>query len=89
MATNPTLKRRKKESATKVLLRRRNSDRDRQRRFRERQLDDGKKSVTAFLTPEAQTILDAEKDRTGESNSDVIERAIMNLKPKLKRRKAK
>ena len=89
MATK--LIRRKKESDTKVLLRRRETDKDRQIRFRERQLAEGKKPVMAYLTPEARTILDREKDRAGESNSEVIERAILNLKPKpqLKRRKAK
>jgi hypothetical protein len=68
-----------------------NSDRDRQRRYRERQLDEGKKSITVFISTEAHTILMEAKDRTGESNSDVIERAILNLKtkPKLKRRKRK
>jgi hypothetical protein len=81
MATNPNLRRRKKESDTKVLLRRRNSDKDRQRRFRERQLDDGKKSVTAYLSPEAQFILNREKRKTGESNSEIMERAILKLKP--------
>ena len=91
MATNPTLRRRKKESAAKILLRRRGTDNDRQQRFRERQLAEGKKAVTAYISPKAQAILDAEKDRTGESNSDIIEKAILNLKPnpKLKRRKAK
>jgi ribosomal protein S7 len=91
METNPTLRRRKKESATKVLLRRRNSDKERQRRYRERQLDDGKKSVTVFISSEAHTILIEAKDRTGESNSEIIEQAILNLKtkPKLKRRKTK
>jgi len=89
MTANPTLRRRKKESDTKVLLRRRETDKERQRRYRERQLDDGKKAVTAYLSPKAQTILDGEKNRTGESNSEIIERAILNLKtkPQLKRRK--
>ena len=82
MTANPTLRRRKKESAPKALLRRRNSDKERQRRFRERQLDAGKKPITAYISTKAQFILNREKRKTGKSTSEIIEQAILNLKPK-------
>jgi len=81
------LKRRKKESALTLLKRRRKSDKDRQERFRQKQLAAGKRPITVYISQEALNILNHEKGKTGETNSEIIERAILNLKPKLKRRK--
>ncbi len=62
-----------------TLTQRRKTDRDRQNRWRQRQRDQGKKQVSAMISLKAQLILSREKKRTGESNSQVIERAILNL----------
>ena len=67
------------------LKERRKSDRERQRRWKERQKQQGKKLVSAMISLKAQLILFREKKRTGESNSEVIERAILNLNKKPKR----
>lgn len=58
---------------------RRKSDRLRQKRWRNRQLDQGKKQVSAMISLKAQLILNREKKRSGENNSQVIERAIIAL----------
>ncbi len=82
-----------------TLKQRRLSDQRRQKRFREAQLAEGKRPVTAFISKKAQDVLNEKKTETGETNSAIIERAILNLRPKpqlrrkpkpqLKRRKAK
>jgi len=71
----------------KTLMQRRKTDRERQKRFRERLEADGKKAVTAILRPEAQARLEKERKITGETYSQIIERAILGLKPKLIKRK--
>jgi hypothetical protein len=69
----------KKEIAMATLKERRHSDRQRQARWRQRQRQEGRKQVTAMISLKAQIILKREKKRTGESNSEVIERAILLL----------
>jgi hypothetical protein len=58
---------------------RRKSDRQRQKRWREKQTSQGKKQISAMLSLKAQLILNREKKRRGETNSQVIERAILKL----------
>lgn len=58
---------------------RRKTDRARQQRWRDRQRSQGKKQISAMISLKAQLILSREKKRTGETNSDIIERAILNL----------
>ena len=60
---------------------RRRTDRMRQAKWRDRQRKQGKKQISAMLSLKAQLILNREKKRTGESSSDVIERAILGLTP--------
>lgn len=65
-----------------TLTQRRKTDRERQNRWRQRQRQHGKKQVSAMISLKAQLILTREKKRTGETNSQVIERAILNLAPR-------
>jgi hypothetical protein len=58
---------------------RRKTDRARQQRWRDRQRSRGKMQISAMISLKAQLILKREKKRTGETNSDIIERAILNL----------
>ncbi|MGD9008302.1 MAG: hypothetical protein PVG41_10280 [Desulfobacteraceae bacterium] len=58
---------------------RRKSDRQRQKRWREKQISLGKKQISAMISLKAQLILNREKKRSGETNSQVIERAILKL----------
>lgn len=58
---------------------RRNSDRRRQKRWRERQVEQGKKQISAMISLKAQLVLHREKKRSGETNSQIIERAILAL----------
>ena len=58
---------------------RRKSDRQRQKRWREKQISQGKKQIAAMISLKAQLILNREKKRRGETNSQVIERAILKL----------
>lgn len=62
-----------------TLNQRRQTDRERQQRWRERQKKDGKKQVSAMISLKAQLILNREKRRTNETTSEVIERAILQL----------
>lgn len=62
-----------------TLKERRFTDRERQKRWRDRQRKMGKKQVSAMLSLKAQIILNREKRRTNASTSDVIERAILQL----------
>ena len=65
-----------------TLKERRKTDRDRQKRWRERQRKIGKKQISAMLSLKAQIILIREKRRTNTTTSDVIERAILRLAEK-------
>ena len=58
---------------------RRKTDRERQKRWRERRIKEGCKQVSAMISLKAQLILTREKKRTGQTNSQVIERAILSL----------
>jgi hypothetical protein len=58
---------------------RRKSDRQRQKRWREKQISQGKKQISAVISLKAQLILNREKKRSGETNSQVIERALLKL----------
>jgi hypothetical protein len=58
---------------------RRKTDRKRRERWRKRKLAQGCKQIQLMLTPEAQTILEHEKSRTGEPYVQIIHRAILGL----------
>jgi len=60
-----------------TLKERRRSDRQRQSRWRQRQRQEGRKQVSAMISLKAQIILNREKKRSGLSNSEVIEQAIL------------
>jgi hypothetical protein len=62
-----------------TLNQRRKTDRERQKRWRDRQRKDGKKQVSAMISLKAQIILNREKRRTNSTTSDVIEQAILKL----------
>lgn len=62
-----------------TLNQRRKTDRERQQRWRERQIKDGKKQISAMISLKAQIILNREKRRTNGTTSEVIEKAILNL----------
>ena len=62
-----------------TLKERRNTDKERQRRWRERQRTSGKKQVSAMISLKAQIILNREKKRARASTSDIIEQAILQL----------
>ena len=68
-----------KGRAMSTLRERRRSDRERQTRWRQSQRNQGKKQISAMISLKAQIILNREKKRTGESNSEVVERAILSL----------
>lgn len=61
-----------------TLKERRRSDRLRQMRWRRRQSEDGRKQISAMISLKAQILLNREKKRTGETNSEIIERLILN-----------
>lgn len=62
-----------------TLNQRRKTDRERQKRWRDRQKKDGKKQISAMISLKAQIILNREKRRTDETTSEVIEKAILLL----------
>ena len=62
-----------------TLADRRKTDRERQKRWRDRQQRKGKKQVSAMISLKAQLILNREKKRTGKTNSEIIETAILKL----------
>ncbi len=62
-----------------TLADRRKTDRERQKRWRDRQQSMGKKQVSAMISLKAQLILNREKKRTGRTNSEIIETAILKL----------
>ena len=64
----------------KTIEQRRKTDRERLKRWRQNKLAAGNKQVQLMLTPEAQTILQEEKERTGEPFVSIIHRAIIGLK---------
>jgi hypothetical protein len=68
---------------------RRRVDKERQKRFRERMLNEGKKPVVAYLSEEARERLRQQRNSYRMSLSEFVEMAIMGVKPKLIRRKKK
>jgi hypothetical protein len=58
---------------------RRKTDRERQKRWRKRKLSEGNKQTLIMLTLEAQKVLKREKERTGETYVQIINRAIINI----------
>jgi hypothetical protein len=62
-----------------TLADRRKTDRERQKRWRQRQQRRGKKQVSVMISLKAQLILNREKKRTGKTNSEIIENAILKL----------
>ena len=62
-----------------TLKHRRETDRIRQQKWRLRQHEKGKKQISAMLSLKAQLLLNREKRRSGESTSQVIERALESL----------
>ena len=58
---------------------RQKADRDRRAKWVKRQRVKGKKIISAVISRNAQDVLNSEKERTGESNSAIIERALLNL----------
>ena len=63
----------------KSLERRRKTDRERLKRWRQKKLADGNKQIQLMLTPEAQKILFREKERTGSPYVHIINQAIIHL----------
>ena len=59
-----------------TLKQRRETDRIRQQKWRHRQQHQGKKQISAMVSLKAQLLLNREKRRTGESTSQIIERAL-------------
>ncbi len=51
----------------------------RTRRWREKRAAEGKRSFTVLLSPEAQQIINSEKEKTGDNYSDILERALKAL----------
>ncbi|MCP4744994.1 MAG: hypothetical protein GY874_02480 [Desulfobacteraceae bacterium] len=62
-----------------TLKQRRQADRNRQEKWRNNQRKQGKKQVSAVISLKAQILLNREKRRTGETNSSIIERALLKL----------
>jgi hypothetical protein len=56
---------------------RRKTDRERQKRWHKKKLAEGNKQIHIMLTPEAQEILNRERDRTGEPYVQIINRLIV------------
>lgn len=59
------------------------SGKERQRKWQERQKDDGKKRVTVIIDKDALAVLEQEKARTGDSFSHIISRAVTNINKKV------
>ncbi len=55
------------------------SGKERQQKFREKQKKEGKKPVTVMLPAKVKELIDKEKERTGETITSIIERAVLNL----------
>jgi hypothetical protein len=62
-----------------TLEQRRKTDRERRERWRKRKLSEGNKQIQIMITPEAQKVLNLEKERSGEPFVQIINRAIMNI----------
>ena len=62
-----------------TLKERRSTDRRRQQKWRKRQQELGKKQISAMISLKSQILLNREKQRYGESTSEIIERALSAL----------
>lgn len=62
-----------------TLKERRTTDRNRQRRWRERQIQQGRKQISAVISLKAQIILNRQKRRHNATTSEIIEKAILQL----------
>lgn len=62
-----------------TLKERRDADKKRVTAWRDRQAKEGKKNVSITISKEAYEVLMMEKKRTGESNSAIVERALLAL----------
>ena len=56
-----------------------NANAEKQRRFRERQKEAGKKQVRGYVTPEAMQCYDEIRDKTGWSDSEVLSNSLRVL----------
>lgn len=62
-----------------TLKERKETDKKRVAAWRERQAKQGKKNISLVVSQEAYKILQAEKKKTGETHSAIIERALSGL----------
>lgn len=62
-----------------TLKERRTCDRNRQRRWRERQNQQGMKQISAMISLKAQIILNRQKRLHSATTSEIIEKAILQL----------
>lgn len=53
---------------------------ERIRRWRERNKEEGRKSVTIIISKKAYYVLSKEKEKTGENYGAIIEKALLNIK---------
>ena len=70
------------EQTTKKSIKKSAADRakakaDKQRRFRERQKDAGKKLVRGYVSPEAKACYDEIRDKTGWTDSEAMSNAML------------
>ncbi len=63
--------------AKEQLEARRKSDRERFKRWKEKQAQAGKRHITAMISGEAYNIICQERDRTGNTTAEVIEQALL------------
>jgi hypothetical protein len=62
-----------------TIQQRRETDRARQKRWRERKLAEGQKPMLIMLTPEAQKVLKCVKEHSGETYVQIINRSIIEI----------
>ena len=55
------------------------SGKERQRKYIQKKRLEGKQAVTVLLSQVTKEVLELEREKTGESLSSIIERAVMNL----------
>ena len=65
-----------KKSIKKSAADRAKANADKQRRFRERQKDTGKKLVRGYVSPEAKACYDEIRDKTGWTDSEAMSNAM-------------
>ena len=62
-----------------TLKERRESDKRRVKAWRERQAKEGKKNLSVTISQKVHKILLQQKEKTGETNSEIVERALLSL----------